>query len=327
MRNTAIAGARRAAGSLWFRAGASVVLLGIVFLEVDWSTAAERLDGGEWPLFVAAVGLIEVAFLVGAVRWHRLVSAARIAQPFAHSLRAYMIGMFSNNFLPTGFGGDAARALIAGRSGSRLVRVATSVVVDRVSSVLCLVLLAWIAIGADPGGVPPSIVAGLLGVTLAGAAAGAVGTLLFRRGARFAAVLPASLGRWAVEVRAVIVGYVRDASLLAWALALGLVFQAVTVAATWLLARVLGIDVPFALLAAVVPMVLIATMAPISLAGLGVREGSYIILLGTAGVTTTDAALLSLMTAAAMALASTAGAVPVILRRAEPMRAGQVTRE
>src|SRR5438067_2557097 len=174
MRNAAITVTRTAARSLSFRAAASVALLGLVFLQVDWRTAGERVAGSEWPWFAAAVCLVEAAFLVGAVRWYWLLRGAGVELSFGPALRAYMIGMFSNNFLPTGFGGDAARALIAGRSGSRLVRVATSVVVDRVSSVLCLVLLAWIAIGADPGGVPPSIVAGLLGVTLAGAAAGAV---------------------------------------------------------------------------------------------------------------------------------------------------------
>jgi uncharacterized membrane protein YbhN (UPF0104 family) len=318
MRDAAIDTARRAAGSVWFRAAGSLVLLGLVSLQVDWRTAEDRVAAGEWAACASAVGLILAAFVVGAVRWHGLLRGAGVDLTFGRTLRAYMVGMFTNNFLPTGFGGDATRALIAGRSGTRLVRVATSVLADRITSVGCLVLLAWLAFAADNEAVPRPLLAGLLTVTLAGALGSGVVTLVLWRGGRFARRMPASVFHRAREVRSTLLTYSRQPTLLAGTLALGLLFQALTIAATWLLADSLGLDLPFALLAAVVPIVLIATVLPISLAGFGVREGSYVILLATAGVGTTDAALLSLMTAATLAVASTVGALPIMLRGSQP---------
>ena len=63
------------------------------------------------------------------------------------------------------------------------------------------------------------------------------------------------------------------------------------------------------------PIVLLATLAPISVAGLGVREGTYVLLLGDLGVSSSDATLLSLFTVAALALASLPGGVAIAMGR------------
>jgi hypothetical protein len=85
---------------------------------------------------------------------------------------------------------------------------------------------------------------------------------------------------------------------------LGLVVQGLVLFAVWLCARAISVDVPFAVLAVSVPTVLILSALPLSIGGFGVREGSFVLLLGRAGVNSSDATVLSLLTAAAFALAS-----------------------
>jgi hypothetical protein len=58
---------------------------------------------------------------------------------------------------------------------------------------------------------------------------------------------------------------------------------------------------------------------PISVGGFGVREGSFVALLAEAGVSSSDATLLSLLSAAAMALASLPGGL-VLLVGYEPSK-------
>ena len=309
---------RRAARSVWFRLAVTVVLLGVVLLEVDWDVAVDRIDGGEWQWFLGAVSVLEVAFLVGAIRWFRLLLAAGIELSFAQTLRAYMIGMFTNNFLPTGFGGDATRAILVGRPRSRLVAAITSVLTDRVTSVACLIVVAWLAVVLDPSAIPRSLTASLVAVTAAGVIAAVVAAVSLVGGARRAHRLPARLGRWLRESHGTCAGYARDPGLVGLALVLGVTFQILTVTASWLLARSLGADLPFALLAVVAPTVLLATVLPISIAGFGVREGSYVVLLGAAGVSHTDATLLSLLTGASLAVASLTGAVALLVAAPNP---------
>jgi hypothetical protein len=51
------------------------------------------------------------------------------------------------------------------------------------------------------------------------------------------------------------------------------------------------------------------TLIPISIGGFGVREGSYVVLLGGASIGATDATLISILSVAALFLASVPGAV------------------
>ncbi len=72
------------------------------------------------------------------------------------------------------------------------------------------------------------------------------------------------------------------------------------------------------MLAVVIPLVLIATLLPISIAGFGVREGTFVALLGEVGVSAGDATLLSLLSAAALALASLPGGLALVVGGARP---------
>jgi uncharacterized membrane protein YbhN (UPF0104 family) len=309
---------RRAARSLPLRAAITLALLGVVALQIDWGAVDDRLAEGEWGWFTAAVALLLAVLVIGALRWHLLLEATGIDTSAARTLRAYAIGVFSNNFLPTSFGGDAARALIVAGGRDRLVSALTSVVVDRMSALASLIAVAWVALAASPGDVPRSLALGLLAATAAGAAAVGLLALAIRRRGRLARRLPERLRRWAGEAHATFRAYTRNRRLVAAVLALGLLFQALTTTAVWFLAKALELDLAFALVAVTVPLVLVITLMPISVAGFGVREGGFVVLLGEAGVGATDATLLSLLSVAALALSSLPGALALLLPGPKP---------
>jgi glycosyltransferase 2 family protein len=318
---------RRAATSVWCRGTITAGLLALVLFKVDWHAAVERLKVGEWQLFLVAIVVVELAFLVGAVRWFLLVKGAGIEMPFRGTLRAYMIGMFSNNFLPSGFGGDAIRAVIVGRSRSRLPAAITSVLVDRVTSVACLVLIGWVAAALAPSAIPGTLVTGFAVVTAIGVVATGIASLVLIGSVRGAERNPHRVRRSFGEARDTLDGYTRQPELLAWTIVLGVAFQLLTITASWLIAQSLGADVAFSLLAVAAPMVLLATVLPISIAGFGVREGSYVVLLGTAGVSHTDATLISLFTGISLAAASLVGGVALLTRSPDPGHVGTAKSE
>ena len=68
------------------------------------------------------------------------------------------------------------------------------------------------------------------------------------------------------------------------------------------------------MIAVILPLVLVATLMPISIAGFGVREGAFVALLAETGVASADALLLSLATVAAVAIASLPGGVLMVMR-------------
>ena len=97
-----------------------------------------------------------VALVVGGVRWYRLLRGATCRPRRSRPRARTAIGVFSNNFLPTSFGGDAARAWIVGRSGKPLMRAGTSVLADRVSALACFVIVGWLLLATDPAPCPVS---------------------------------------------------------------------------------------------------------------------------------------------------------------------------
>lgn len=312
---------QRVAGSIWFRLLVTALLLGLVASLVDWSAAADQLDEGSWGWFAAAVGVLLASQVTAGVRWRLLLHGAGLDRPLPATVRAYLVGAFANNFLPTSFGGDFARAWLLAKPGPPLVRALLSVVVDRFLAFWCLIAISWLSLAADPDVVPGSLALALLGVTAGGLAMSAL--LLWyamRGGAGLARRLPERLLGWARETRETLHLYRRRPRVLALAVLLGLAFQALAVLAVWMVARSIDVEAPFALLAVVAPLVLVVTLVPISVAGFGVREGGMVLLLGAADYTATEATLLSLVGVAALVLSSLPGAIALVAGHAFPDR-------
>jgi uncharacterized membrane protein YbhN (UPF0104 family) len=168
-----------------------------------------------------------------------------------------------------------------------------------------------VALALAPGEIPSDLEA-LLGLVSIAALIGLVVVIALLRAHRFVQLLPERLRPWAQEVRETLLGYERNAGLIAAVLVLGFAFQVVAVVSTWMLARALDLDLSYALVAVVLPLVLVITLFPISIAGFGVREGAFVVLLDSAGVSSADATLLSLFTVVALALASLPGGLALL---------------
>ena len=307
---------RRLARSRAVRAVVSVGLLAAVATQIDFGAIRERLSGGSWWLFALAVVVLFASFLLGAVRWHLFLRAARVDTTRRRAVDAYLIGTFTTNFLPTQFGGDVTRAVVAAGRGTR-VRSAATVLLDRASALACMLVVGWILVAANPTPVPGQLIAALAAATGAFSAACAL-FLVLLRGRRLSRFVPVRLRAAGAEAREALV-LCLNRSVLARTFAIGLVFQGLVYLAAWLVARSISLGVPLSVLGASLAPVLIVVAAPVSIGGFGVREGGYVLLLGYAGVTASDATLFSLLTAAVFALASLPGAL-VLLRTGSPQK-------
>lgn len=307
---SALRRAARFATSLPVRIAVSVGLLAIVAASIDWDTVAGALEDAGWGWFAAAAAVAFAATVVAGLRWNALLHRAGLATTAYGAVRAFFIGTFANNFLPSAYGGDAVRGWIVGRSGKPLVRSLTSVITDRISALVCLLLLAWIAAALKAGEVPGDVFALLLLASGLAVAGGLVAVVALRREGlgRF---LPETIRPWAGEAKQVLRTYGRDRGLQLEVLVLGLAYQAMIIAAFWFLAIGLDLGLDPAELTLVVPPVVIIAALPISIAGFGVREGAFVVLLGEYGVSAADATLLSLLSVVAVAIASAPGGVAI----------------
>jgi hypothetical protein len=113
---------------------------------------------------------------------------------------------------------------------------------------------------------------------------------------------------FARDARAVLSDYARDPGLLAGWLALSVVYQALIAFQLVVLGRAIEVDLPFATAAVALTLVTLVTLIPISIGGFGVREGSYVVLLGGVSIAASDATLISVLSVATLLVASLPGA-------------------
>lgn len=304
----------RLVSSVWFRALVTAVLLGLVLAQVDLSAAASSLAEAQWEWFAAAVALMAVAIMVGGARWYLLLRAAAIDVPLRTALRAFSLAFFFNTVLPTSVGGDAVRAWIVGRPSGQVVLAATSVVLDKLTALACLFVVAWSAFLLDSSSVPSAVAGSLVWTTVLFGGALAVAAAAAAGSARLGRRLPERVRTSAKQAWSALHGWSRSRPLILWMLALGVAYQLMGVGVLVLIAEAIGFDLPFSLAAVAAAVILVAMLVPISIGGFGVREAGFVVLLGEAGIGTTDATLLSLLSALVILLASVAVLVPISAR-------------
>lgn len=268
-------------------------LLGLLLSRIDLSQRTIRLGPEVATGIAATIVLLVLAQAVSALRWRAILGEESPA--WGYLFRLYLIGNFFSLFLPTSVGGDAVRAVAASRALPRSTPAVTSVLVDRLVGVLALG--AYLVLGVF---LAPSVAA------RAGAAAEwrTPGPLLSVVGAVAAVVALLAVGwlwrREAVRRRlapagALVQRLARSPSALAHVLGLSLVVQGLYIVAWGLLASALGLALPAVLFLAAVPVVSLLAMLPVSLSGIGIREGAWVLLLAPFGVASADALAFSLV--------------------------------
>ncbi len=301
---------RRALGSTWARVAVGLLLLAVVLAWTGVSDVVDRVRVVRPELVAAAVVALFAAFAVGAERWRRLLHEAGVERSYGSVLGVTLAGAFTTNFLPGNLGGDAARAWLVG-PGQRLEGLGT-VIVDRLSLFGCSVVLGSALVPLAEA--PSELVAGLGVATLAIAAVALVATGAVDLGRR-AGTGGSGLAAMAAEVADAARRSFRRPSAIATIVLLGLVYQVLVVLEVWLLAEALSLDLSYALIGVITPIVLLVTALPISVGGLGVRELGYVAALASVGIDSADAATLSLLAATVFVVASAPGALTLLLRR------------
>lgn len=127
----------------------------------------------------------------------------------------------------------------------------------------------------------------------------------------FAGLVPGRLGKFLAPL----LPYLTRPLVILPAVALSLILQASLATCQYLLALGLGLNMSLAAFMLCVPMVNVLASLPVTLNGLGLREAGYLVLLGVAGASKTDAIGLGLLWFATTMLGGMTGAVPFVMTK------------
>lgn len=296
----------------------TVGLLGFLLRKVDVAAVLAQIRAIA-PAAAIAAGLLLLAQLVLlGVRWQLVNRIVDTVMPRGQVLRLTMIGHFFNQVLPSGLAGDAVRAWLASREGVQLGKLVRGILCDRVVGAVALVIIIAVALFASPHLAADKLpatqvfrtiaVLGLAGLAALFLGGELVARLLMRH--RFTE----PLGKLTRDLHKVL--YSRGTSAAILALAAGV--HILSVAIIYVCARGMHIDLDFGAALIVIPAVMLVSMAPISFAGWGVREGAMIFGLGLLGISASDALAVSVAFGILQFLMGVPGGALWLARRAAP---------
>jgi uncharacterized protein (TIRG00374 family) len=275
---------------------ASVVILAVLIPRVHLG-AVLRLHRLWW--LVAALGVTFVGVVLSAVRWQRVLAAIGLKAPLPTLLRHYLASLFVGNVLPSTVGGDVLRVTRLSASNGQTPGTFASVVIERLTGWVVLPVLTLGAVIANPGlRREAPIAVGLCILIALGTLGGLTLLLIAAAHPRLGGRLTANEG-WRRFTGAVHLGldrFRRSPLLAAEVLLVGFAYQLVVMFSAFLAAQALGIrPAGWTAILAFFPVVAIIQVIPVTIGGLGTREGALVLLFGSLGVASADAIALGLL--------------------------------
>ena len=268
---------------------------------------------------ILSFSLHSLGLLFSAIRWQILIHAQNMHAPLGFLLQSYLVGSFFNNILPTRIGGDIVRIWDGARYSRSIIKSSAIILVERFTGIFVLFLFA---LGAslwriDMAHKIPviwiSLVLGILGLIAAVFFFLPVtGRLLQKLPVR--GILQKTKDK-IVDLRETILFYRNRRKALSKASLWAFMLQVNVVLHYYLIGKALHLKIPLVDYFIFVPIVHLILLIPITINGLGLREGSYVEIFEFYGIAPAIAIVFSLVDLAFMLTVGLIGGIIYIIRK------------
>jgi glycosyltransferase 2 family protein len=269
-------------GLLWFLAS-----------QFDFRHATEIASHVSLLLLIAALAALVASVLVNAVRWQVILAGEGPAPGLGSLTKLLLVGLFFNQVLPTGVGGDAVRAWRCHRLGVPLGAAVRSVLIDRASGYVVMVVIyiaslpILLRVMPDPGARAGILM--VLAVALAGLLALPLVDFLPTQLMRLPGI--AAIADLSRATRRLVL----DPGRCTATFGLSILMIGLAALTSKLVSDSLGVPLSFATWLVIIPPITLIQLAPVSLAGWGVREAAMVIFLASFGVPAAAALAISVL--------------------------------
>ena len=285
--------------SIFFRVAISIILLVFLFRQVDRDSLFRVIKGADKGLLVWAFILASLNYILCLLRWMMLLRAVDIVLPFKRVLISFSGGTFFSLFLPSTIGGDLMRSIDLAAHTKRPREVIATVLLDRLSGYIGLVILSLAAIGLGWRYVQDkstlysmAIITGILLVILAVL----FNKFLYNRINNLLQSPNAGKIRELIkDLHEELYIFRKQGKVIIANLLVSILIQVVSPLVFLLIAISLGIKIKVIYYFVFLPIIGAITLLPISLGGLGLRDASTIFFFAKAGLAKNMAFAMSLI--------------------------------
>lgn len=268
--------------------------MAIVLWKADLSQVVKAIGDTQLAIFLLAASIHIPCVFIRAARWRTLLAALGCRESLGRLNHAILVGMFLNNFLPSGFGGDAYRAYVLRNRCRGLSGSLASVVVDRILGVFALLLLVVVALVAGVAADSQRAVIWGLVTLVTVSAISAYALLGDDRHSWLVSRLPSGKLRDNVDR---FLGALADVRVKPKALAFGtlssLAVQVLVIVQFYIFGLSLRLPATLLHYALFIPLIMLLLMLPVSIGGFGVREGLFAAFFATIGINPAEAVALA----------------------------------
>ncbi len=268
--------------------------------------------------------LLSVSYFIGAFQWRLILQMSDIHLPYMRTLGYYYVGLFFNNFLISGMGGDLLRVYDIQKHSpnqERLSPALATVFFDRFVGLLTLMFFACVTGAFMIGRGESERMFGSIAILLAIWILGLV--VAFNKKAAdimvkpFSVLIPNSLYERLRHLYYEIHGFRTMPGHLLVIFMVSLVVQGLRILTIWAIGRAMGNDSSLLYYVIFVPIISLAASLPISIGGTGPREQTTVLLFKRIGVQAETAFSIGFITYIVSMISTLPGALVFLLRKSK----------
>ncbi|MFM9835979.1 MAG: YbhN family protein [Methylophilaceae bacterium] len=296
----------------------TMTILAVILRATDIKQSLQILQHAQHDLLVLAILLQFGSTAVSAYRWQIIMQNLGFGQSFSFYWQSYFKGMFFNQGLPTSIGGDAVRVLDVAVHGFRKRDALYGVMVDRAVGLGALMLLSLLAYLLKPDLLPMHVYRPMLMLIIAGLTGFL--TLFIIGKMQWLNQYPKLIFLKIIAERLYQVFHTKRIRLIALSLLIPLLALIGFFVTGW----ALGLRYDLMIYFAIVPVAIILTIIPASIAGWGVREGALVGLFSLIGANKAAVLTMSILYGLTLIIVSLPGLV-TFLKGRQVLAAGRHT--
>ncbi len=282
-------------GKFIVKAVISALLITILLSNVNIDDVFSNLENVKLEYLLLALMLQFVGSYLTSTRWKILLKTQGVIAPLKYLFKSWMVGCFFTQFLPSTIGSDAIRIYDSWRIGATKSEAVVVIAVDRLVGSVILILFAAIALlfvdhlVTKMPGLQYWVIGGAIFLLLALLW---VFTTTVHDSRLFKAIksfIPKKIKEKTEYIISVVTSYRGHHKALSGALLLSILLQLNVIVFYYILAIGMGFSIPFLHYFIIIPLVSFILLIPVSINGIGLREGAFIMFLSTYGLSAEQA--------------------------------------
>lgn len=281
------------------RYAVSITIMVALALLIDWNRFLTLLSRSRIYILMIAPLFLLLGTVVASFRWKLLLAQLHIFKSLKNLIRYYLAAAFYNTVLPGVIGGDVVRiGLCAKNTGKKIGIISSSVLVERSAGLFALFGMGSVFLFILPSNLKEALGPHILKIVPLIMLLSIILLIIFisirKRTNRFSSYHGSK--RFFQEA-VNIINSIRYLPLLTIfsLIAFSALFQATDILAAFTIAKALHLSITLPFLFALMPIVYLATILPVSIGGLGAREGILVFFLSRADIILSDAIALSFL--------------------------------